>query len=384
MKRIVLIPAFMPGEEMAEVAHSMFDEGFEVVVVNDGSPEEYDGVFEKVAPYAELIRHHKNRGKGEALKTGLGFIKNHYERPYTVVSADADGQHRIEDILRVVEVAETDRGSLVLGSRRMEGKVPFKSRAGNAITRLVYRLSTGLSIYDTQTGLRAFSDKLIDRLLQIGGSRYEYEMNMLMELPREGYEIKEVWIRTVYINGNESSHFNPLKDSARIYREIMKFSASSLISFVVDYVLFCLLSALTGSLVFANIFARIVSGTANFTLNRKFVFKSQSKTALDALKYIALAGVVLLCNTLVLKILTRLGIQAYVAKILTEGVLFIFNYFMQHSFVFRKGRENHEETPLCGVCGSSADRIHHIYFSRYIRNQQGIRYKRNRDESFDV
>ncbi|MCR5425849.1 MAG: bifunctional glycosyltransferase family 2/GtrA family protein, partial [Lachnospiraceae bacterium] len=290
MKRIVLIPAYMPDEKLIEVAHGMFDEGFAVVVVNDGSPEEYDGVFEKVAPYAELIRYQENRGKGEALKTGFVFIKNHYEPPYTVVSADADGQHKVEDILRVVEVAETNRGSLVLGSRKMEGKVPFKSRAGNAITRLVYRLSTGLSIYDTQTGLRAFSDKLMGRLLQIEGSRYEYEMNMLMELPREGYEIKEVWIRTVYINGNESSHFHPIKDSVRIYKEILKFSASSLTSFVVDYALFCLLSALTGSLVFSNILARVVSGAVNFTLNRKFVFKSQSKTALAALKYIALAG----------------------------------------------------------------------------------------------
>ncbi|MCR5173058.1 MAG: glycosyltransferase, partial [Oscillospiraceae bacterium] len=105
MKRIVLIPAYMPDEKLIEVAHGMFDEGFAVVVVNDGSPEEYDGVFEKVAPYAEIIHHQENRGKGEALKTGFVFIKNHYEPPYTVVSADADGQHKVEDILRVVEVA---------------------------------------------------------------------------------------------------------------------------------------------------------------------------------------------------------------------------------------------------------------------------------------
>ena len=354
MKRIVLIPAYMPDEKLIEVAHGMFDEGFAVVVVNDGSPEEYDGVFEKVAPYAEIIRHQENRGKGEALKTGFVFIKNHYEPPYTVVSADADGQHKVEDILRVVEVAETNCGSLVLGSRKMEGKIPFKSRAGNAITRLVYRLSTGISIYDTQTGLRAFSDKLMGRLLQIEGSRYEYEMNMLMELPREGYEIKEVWIRTVYINGNESSHFHPIKDSVRIYKEILKFSASSLTSFVVDYALFCLLSALTGSLVFSNILARVVSGAVNFTLNRKFVFKSQSKTALAALKYIALAGLILLCNTLILKLLTGLGIRAYAAKILTEGVLFVFSYFMQHSFVFRKGRGKTMKKHRFAVCAAAA------------------------------
>ncbi len=322
---------------MTEVAQGMYDAGFEVVIVNDGSPEEYDSVFEKTASYAELIRHDKNRGKGEALKSGLRFIKNHYTAPYTVVNADADGQHKVDDIIRVACVSETERTSLVLGSRKMEGKVPLKSRAGNTITRLVYRLSTGSSVYDTQTGLRAYSDILADRLLLVSGSRYEYEMNMLMELPRESYPIKEVWIKTVYLGGNKSSHFHPVKDSAKIYKEILKYSASSLVSFGVDYALFCLLSALTGSLVFSNIFARFVSGTVNFMLNRQLVFKSKSNMAETALKYFALALFILLCNTLILTVLTGFGIPAYAAKILTEGMLFVFSYIMQHSLIFKKG-----------------------------------------------
>ena len=307
LTRIALIPAYMPDEKMIDVARELHDEGFEVVIVNDGSPEEYDGIFEAAAHYAELIWHDKNRGKGEALKTGLSFISKYYNAPYTVVNADADGQHKTQDIIRVTETAEVNRSGLVLGSRKLEGKVPFRSRAGNAITRLVYRLSTKASVYDTQTGLRAYSDKLIDRLLGIKGSRYEYEMNMLMELPREGYEIKEVWIDTVYINNNAASHFDPVKDSAKIYKEILKFSASSMLSFGVDYTLFCLFSALTGSLVFSNIFARIVSGTVNFTVNRKVVFKSQSNVAVAALKYVSLAIFILICNTVVRVLITDLS-----------------------------------------------------------------------------
>ncbi|MBQ3264579.1 MAG: bifunctional glycosyltransferase family 2/GtrA family protein [Ruminococcus sp.] len=336
MKRIALIPAYMPDEKMVGIVWELYTRGFAVVIVNDGSPREFDDLFEKSSGYAQIITHKENKGKGEALKTGLKYIKVHFDTPYTVINVDADGQHKIEDIIRVAELAEVNRSSLVLGSRKLDGKVPFKSKAGNAITRLVYRLSTGSGVYDTQTGLRAYSDKLVDRLLRISGSRYEYEMNMLMELPRDGYEVKEVWIDTVYINNNEASHFDPVKDSAKIYKEILKFSASSLIGFGVDYVLFCLLSALTGSLVLANVFARIVSGTVNFTLNRKVVFKSDSHIVAAALKYIALAVFILICNTLVLKGLTSFGLAAYVAKIITEIILFIFNYLVQHSFIFRK------------------------------------------------
>ncbi len=337
-QKIALIPAYMPDDKMTDTVRSLSAEGFDVVLVNDGSPGEYDALFSD-APYTHIISYPDNRGKGAALKAGLAYIKAHYQPPYTVVTADADGQHRTEDIVRVTEVAAANRGSLILGSRRLEGKVPFKSRAGNAITRQVFRLSTGVKVYDTQTGLRAFSDRLIDKLLSIEGSRYEYEMNVLLCLAKEGWEIKEEPIQTVYINNNAASHFDPVKDSAKIYKEILKYSASSLLSFLIDYGLFCLLSALTGSLIFSNISARLISGSVNFTLNRNVVFKSNENAALSALKYIALAGFILICNTLLLKALTAIRIAAYLAKILTEIVLFFINYIIQHTFVFRKEKK---------------------------------------------
>lgn len=336
MKRIVLIPAYMPDEKMVRTAGDLFENGFEVVIVNDGSPEKYDSVFEGALKFAEVLSHSENKGKGEALKTGLKYIRKHFKAPYIVVNADADGQHRTQDIIKAADAAEMNRSGLVLGSRRMEGKVPLRSRIGNSLTRLVYRLATQTNVYDTQTGLRAYSDKLVDRLIEIDGSRYEYEMNMLMELSREGCEFVEVWIDTVYINNNSASHFNPVKDSAKIYVNILKFSASSIFCFGVDYGLFCLLSALTGSLVLANVLARIVSGTVNFTLNKKIVFQSKSNVAAAAVKYAALAVFVLICNTLVLKGLTGFGAAAYAAKIIAEIIMFIFNFFVQKSFVFGK------------------------------------------------
>ena len=338
MKRIALIPAYMPDDKMIAIVRKLYDAGFEIIVVNDGSSDDCNVVFKEASQYAKVLCHEKNQGKGKALKTGLKFISSTYEAPYTVVTVDADGQHRIEDVIRVTQTSEQNRSCLVLGSRKMEGKVPFKSLAGNAITRFVYRLSTGISVYDTQTGLRAFSDMLIMRLIDIDGSRYEYEMNMLTALPREGIEIKEVWISTVYIGKNESSHFNAIKDSFLIYREILKFSASSFVSFIIDYCLFCLLSALGSSLVVANVAARIFSGTINYTINKRKVFRSESGAA-SVLKYALLAVFILICNTLILEVLTGMNMPFYTAKILTEIVLFMFSYLVQRSLIFTKGRD---------------------------------------------
>ena len=335
-KRIALIPAYKPGKELVDTVRQLRQQDFQVIVVNDGSGKEYAPIFKLAAFMADIVCHEVNMGKGEALKTGLRHIMEYTEQPYVVVTADADGQHKTQDIISVCEEAENFPDSLILGSRSFDSDVPLRSRFGNTVTRMVYRLSSGVRVYDTQTGLRAFTSRLVPAMLGISGSRYEYEMNVLMEMPRQHIPIREVPIETVYLDGNSSSHFDTLRDSFRIYREILKYSASSLISFLCDYGLFCLLILWTGSAVFSNITARVFSSILNFSLNRKFVFGSEQKLSVSALRYFALAALVLLLNTLILRALAYTGISSYAAKILTEVILFIFSYCVQNRFVFRK------------------------------------------------
>ena len=277
----------------------------------------------------------KNKGKGAALKTGLEYIKQTFAVPYIVVTADADGQHLPQDILLVCEKAESKIGSLILGSRIIGKNAPLRSRIGNGITRLIFCISTGTAIYDTQTGLRAFSNGLTDYMLSIEGERYEYEMNVLLNLRQYNISVEEVSIQTVYLDNNSSSHFNLIKDSFKIYREILKFSASSLLSFVIDYGLFCILMLLTGMTVLSNVLARIASASVNFSLNRNFVFGSRENILKSAVKYFLLAVVVLVFNTCILKLLILAGVQHMVAKIITETVMFFFSWTVQRLFIFR-------------------------------------------------
>ena len=334
--RIALIPAYQPGDPLLGILQKLYAADYQVIVVDDGSGEGYGPVFKVAERYATVLTHPENRGKGEALKTGLRYIREHFSLPYTVVTVDADGQHRIGDIFLVMEASEAHPEALILGSRQLGSGTPLRSKMGNTITRWVYRLSTGSAVHDTQTGLRGFTDKTVDRLLEIPGSRYEYEMNVLMEFSKTRIPIREVPIETVYMDNNSASHFDTVKDSFRIYKEILKFSASSLTSFLVDYGLFCLLSVITGQLVLANVTARIVSASFNYTMNKYLVFGHRGKTAQSAASYFLLAALLLILNTGILRVLTTLGINQFAAKIGTELLLFILSYTAQHTVVFKK------------------------------------------------
>ena len=306
--RIALIPAYEPSETLIDLTGQLIAEGFQVVVIDDGSGGKYKKVFKAVSmsENSTVITHNTNMGKGRALKTGLAYINAHYSTGSVIVTLDADGQHSVEDAIRVYDAASQTVGCLVLGSRKFDGDVPARSRFGNTVTRFVYRSSTGASVRDTQTGLRAFGAELIPFMLSVDGERYEYEMNILLECTRQDIPIREVDIETVYFDNNAASHFNTLKDSFRIYSNILKFAASSFTGFLVDYGMFGIMSVLTQglssavSIPLSNIAARAVSSSVNYTINKRIVFKNKDSIAKTATQYFTLVACILLGNTLFL------------------------------------------------------------------------------------
>lgn len=346
-RRVALIPAYQPNSDMAQLVQEIKDTGFQIVVVDDGSSPDKEEVFRMAAKNAVILKHNENRGKGRALKTGLDYIYSKFSADCVVVTVDADGQHKPNDVERVCKEAENQAGCLILGSRKMKGDIPLRSRFGNTVTRLVYQLFTKIRVYDTQTGLRAFEGALIPKFLGIVGERYEYEMNVLLECSGCHIPIKEVSIETVYLDNNSSSHFDTLKDSYRIYKEILKFSAASFGSFLIDYGMYSLLTAITatgfangGAVAFSNIGARIVSAVFNYMVNRNMVFQSKENPVKSALKYFTLAVGILVGNTIMLEILVNaIGMNHYVGKLCTEFIFFFASWFVQSHFIFQKKEE---------------------------------------------
>lgn len=349
-ERVALIPAYEPESVMIPLLERLADADFQIVVVDDGSGAAYAQIFRQAAEWAKVLTHTVNGGKGRALKTGFEYIAANYSADSVVVTVDADGQHSPEDALRVCAEADAHFDALVLGSRSFTGNVPLRSRFGNAFTRGVFRLAAGRRVNDTQTGLRAFSARWIPTLLKIPGDRYEYEMNVLLFWAKEKRPIREVEIATIYLEDNRSSHFSAVKDSVRIYGDILKFAASSLLGFCVDYGMFGLMSLLTSGLGTAvavplsNITARCVSATVNYTVNRKLVFRSSAGVVRSAAQYFSLAACILAGNTLLLSVLVEsLGWNRYVAKLLTELTFFSISWLAQKFWIFRKSNGKKEQ-----------------------------------------
>lgn len=343
---VIVIPAYEPGETFVDFVKTLKKQlGLPIVIVNDGSQEDKTPLFDALKTTATVLTHEKNKGKGAAMKTAIAYVNKELPEEDGVLFADADGQHTVEDITKLLAAFKDHTEALVLGVRAFEGEIPWKSRFGNTLTRGVFSLVSGVKLSDTQTGLRAFGRKYFARALEISGERYEYEMNMLLCFARENVPFYEVPIKTVYIDQeNSTSHFDPIKDSIKIYGVIFKFVGSSLFSALLDYGLFLVFLGWFGAMgtgidpkVCANITARVISSVVNFLCNQHYVFESKQPTLQAALRYFILAVVILGLNTALLLLFTEhLGLGAPLAKPIVEVALFVVSFLTQNRFVFKQ------------------------------------------------
>ncbi len=343
---IVLVPAYEPDGRLLALVRDLrtagttrgdFGGGPRVVVVDDGSGPAHAALFDRVeAAGAVVLRHSPNRGKGYALRRGFAVVAEAFPG-HDVVCADSDGQHVVADILRVAAEVARQGDAIVLGARQFVGSVPARSRLGNEATRRVFGLLTGLPLRDTQTGLRGYPASSLGWLGTVPGDRFEYEMNALLASRRAGHRMVEVPIETVYLEGNESSHFRPLVDSVRVYAPLLRFAASSIGAFALDLTLVLALQAATGNLLLAVVGARVGSSAVNFAVNRRLVFREGRSVDLahSALRYYSLAVALLACNYVMLRALTTgVGLPLLAAKLVTELGLFVVSYLAQKGHVF--------------------------------------------------
>lgn len=346
----VIIPSLNPDQKFLCLLDKLRQAGWvHIITVNDGSGPDYQPFFDAAAERfgCTVLVHAVNQGKGRALKTAFNYILASRPELKGAVTVDADGQHTPEDILKCAQALAEEPDKLILGCRDFSAEnIPFRSRFGNIMTRGTMKALCGIKVSDTQTGLRGFSRPLMEKFMRIPGERFEYEMHMLIETKQLGVGIREVPIQTIYIEENASSHFNPLRDSIKIYSVFLKFILSSLSSFVVDIVLFAILTGLLRSIpyyiIISTVGARIVSAFVNFTINKKTVFKSDAPTASTLAKYFILCVVQMTLSALGvsyiygLAFIQRMGISETVVKVVLDTILFLVSYSVQRSWVFKK------------------------------------------------
>ena len=239
----ILIPAYRPDHLLIELLINLKQEGFDAVVVNDGSGEKFDDVFNEAEKYAVVLKQNINRGKGAALRLGFSYVNLHPNNHNYVITCDADGQHAVKDIIRINDKLH-ETNNVVLGSRKFDKSVPKRSRNGNFMSRLCRTLITKEYVPDDQCGLRGFPVKDIFNIITLPGDHYEYEMNVICNLQIKRLKFEEVPIETIYLNNNKSSHFKPNLDTFRIQRSIWMNAIAPLVCALFSIAMMIVLNAI--------------------------------------------------------------------------------------------------------------------------------------------
>lgn len=242
MKTAVLIPVYNPDIKFPALVRELKSKGYVVVVCNDGSDPKYDSVFDQVKDDVCYVSYEKNKGKGYALKRGFEYIGNNLTDTVSyIVTADADGQHAVEDIDRVSRLLHKSSG-IVLGMRDLSEHIPLKSRIGNDLSKTVYTIITGVYLRDNQSGLRGFPISMTDWLQDIPGTKYDYELNVLATAHKEGIPIIGIDIKTIYENNNKNSHFKPIMDTVKIQGSLLSYGLISTLVYTLYVVALSLIS----------------------------------------------------------------------------------------------------------------------------------------------
>lgn len=366
MRTPILIPAYRPGPQLPAVVEELIQKGVSrIVIVDNASGPDYAAIFDRCAAFPEvrILCNHRNVGKGASLKAGMRYLLESGAGGSGVVTADADGQHHPDDILETARVFAQNPECLVLGTRKFEGPVPLRSRVGNNCTRVLVRLVLGQRLQDSQCGLRAIPAKLIPYLVKLPSNAYEFELDVLVAAKHLGLSVIEQSIRTIYEPGNPSSHFNPIRDSMKIYFVLFRFSLLSLLTAALDNLVFYFAYHDLAGVLVAQAISRAAAVSFNYRAARKAVFLSHEPHGVLFPRYISVVLASGAASYGLIRLLGHVfGIGAIPAKIIAESVLFALNFVVLRDFVFT-GRSHHTTTDWirCRRADSWAARLRRKY-----------------------
>ena len=348
MNAVIVIPAYRPVPALLELTKQLAASGDyrRIIVIDDGSGPEFAPLFHKTQSLSgvTLLRHAVNLGKGAALKTGFNCALCEYPDASGVITADADGQHATGDVRKVAERLMANPETVVIGARRFSDnvKVPWRSRFGNQLTIGAVRLLVGQKLSDTQTGLRGLPLSFLPHLMRIPSTGYEFELGtVLIACRHHDYRVVEEPVAAIYLDGNRSSHFNPLLDSARIYFVLLRFGFISLLTAAIDNLVFLFMFPLLGNIGEAqpSPALRVTPQVLfNYFAARRAVFLSREQHGVTFPRYL-LPGCRERHRLLRIDPISHFAhesVSVHREDLGGTATLFIANFAIQRDFVFRK------------------------------------------------
>ena len=210
----IIIPTYNNAKTLGTVIADVAAYSNDIIVVNDGSTDETQKILSSYS-FVHIISYKKNVGKGWALRKGFAYAA---ERGYKyAITIDSDGQHFAKDLPKFIDTLETVNDAIIIGARNMEQEsVPGKSSFGHKFSNFWFRVETGISAPDTQSGYRLYPLQPL-KTIKFFTRKYEFEIEVLVRAAWKGVKIGSVPV-SVYYAPKETrvSHFRPFKDFTRI------------------------------------------------------------------------------------------------------------------------------------------------------------------------
>lgn len=351
----ILIPALNPDQKLISLIQDLISNAkpFDsILIVDDGSDEAGQAIFNQIKqlkyPNIHIMHHPHNLGKGAALKNGFKALIEHNPQLEVIATLDADGQHTVGALNDCLMTFNQHPNALVLGVRKFTNEIPLRSQIGNILTSKLVNSITHQNISDTQTGLRVIPTTYAEQLIEFTGDRFQFEFDMLLKAKSYGVKVVEQPILTIYIDGNQSSHFRVIRDSLSIYSRFFKFAASGLISFLVDILFFEITilifnNHILGTVLVATVVSRLLSAIVNYSLNHRVVFEQNGQNTM--IKYGILFVVQMIVSGFMTNFVTNIiphnnNVTPMIAKIIVDFTLFIISYRIQRDLIFKRAQED--------------------------------------------
>ena len=214
LKCVVIIPTYNNATTIAKVISDVKEYSEDVIIVNDGSTDETSNILASIENI-NVIDYPKNQGKGYALKLGLQMA---YDWGYRyAITIDSDGQHYADDIPTFIDRIEEKPDSLLIGARNLTAEnMPSKNTFANKFSNFWFKVETGKTLTDTQSGYRLYPLEKLQKIHFIT-RRYEFEVEIIVRAAWRGVNVENVPVKVYYPPVEERvSHFRPLQDFTRI------------------------------------------------------------------------------------------------------------------------------------------------------------------------
>lgn len=220
-----VIPALNPQKQLLDYVQQLYKLGIQfIVVVNDGSEAKYDSIFEGLAmkSYCHILKNERNEGKGYSLKKGFRHILNTCPSCDGVITIGAHGQHRLQDVQLMLKMTKVFSHSIILGVRNMKSPdVTFSQYIGNRATTMLFNLLYHKCLLDTQSGLRYIPTDELPWLVEIKGSGFDYDTNMLVQAIKRHYPIYEIQIGNARLKKNTLLHYDEVMTAQEVMKQML-------------------------------------------------------------------------------------------------------------------------------------------------------------------